>query len=99
MDLKWPISIHMAQVLPVWVTFAELKSDKKNFLKNDMPIISSTKSMTGHSLGATGVQEAIYSIMMLKEKIHCFHQLILMKLCDEAEGIKYLLQKTIEKRY
>lgn len=31
----------------------------------DMPNIGSTKSMTGHSLGATGVQETIYSILML----------------------------------
>ncbi|PZO86464.1 MAG: beta-ketoacyl-ACP synthase I [Micavibrio aeruginosavorus] len=30
-----------------------------------MPHIGSTKSMTGHSLGATGVQEAIYSVLML----------------------------------
>lgn len=32
----------------------------------DMPHLSSTKSMTGHSLGATGVQEAIYSLLMMK---------------------------------
>ena len=32
----------------------------------DQPPISSTKSLTGHSLGATGVQEAIYSILMLE---------------------------------
>jgi len=32
----------------------------------DLPLISSTKSLTGHSLGATGVQEAIYSILMLQ---------------------------------
>ena len=31
----------------------------------DIPLISSTKSMTGHSLGATGVQEAIYSLLMM----------------------------------
>jgi len=31
-----------------------------------LPRISSTKSMTGHSLGATGVQETIYSLLMLQ---------------------------------
>ena len=32
----------------------------------DIPSISSTKSLTGHSLGATGVQEAIYCLLMMK---------------------------------
>jgi 3-oxoacyl-[acyl-carrier-protein] synthase-1 len=35
---------------------------------DDMPKITSTKSLTGHSLGAAGVQESIYSILMMKER-------------------------------
>ena len=33
---------------------------------NNIPSISSTKSLTGHSLGATGVQETIYCLLMMK---------------------------------
>ncbi len=35
------------------------------------PYIASTKSLTGHSLGATGVQEAIYSLLMLNNGFLC----------------------------
>ncbi|HHJ12061.1 MAG TPA: beta-ketoacyl-ACP synthase I, partial [Chromatiales bacterium] len=33
----------------------------------DIPPISSSKSLTGHSLGAVGAQEAIYCLMMMEE--------------------------------
>lgn len=35
-------------------------------MEQDMPHIGSTKSMTGHSLGATGVQETIYCLLMMQ---------------------------------
>ena len=73
---------------------AELKAIKELF-KNDIPVISSTKSMTGHSLGATGVQEAIYSIMMLKEKFIA-PSINIDELCDEAEGVN-IATETIDK--
>jgi 3-oxoacyl-[acyl-carrier-protein] synthase-1 len=36
-----------------------------------VPPISATKSLTGHSLGATGVQEAIYSLLMMQNGFIC----------------------------
>ncbi|CAL4318854.1 3-oxoacyl-[acyl-carrier-protein] synthase 1 [Buchnera aphidicola (Eriosoma lanigerum)] len=43
----------------------ELNAVRNVFKDYELPLISSTKSMTGHSLGASGVQEAIYSLLML----------------------------------
>ena len=37
------------------------------FFGDDCPLISATKSLTGHSLGAAGVHEAIYSLLMMRE--------------------------------
>lgn len=44
---------------------AELKAIREVF-GDQCPAMSSTKSLTGHSLGATGVQEAIYSLLMME---------------------------------
>lgn len=45
---------------------AEMKAIRSIFGDN-MPAISATKSMTGHSLGGAGAQEAIYSLLMMRD--------------------------------
>jgi len=44
----------------------EVEAVRRVFGEGTTPPISSTKSLTGHSLGATGVQETIYSLLMLE---------------------------------
>jgi len=44
----------------------EVKAIRRVFGEDSVPPISSTKSLTGHSLGATGVHEAIYSLLMME---------------------------------
>jgi 3-oxoacyl-[acyl-carrier-protein] synthase I len=43
----------------------EIEAIQRVFSRGATPPISSTKSLTGHSLGATGVQEAIYPLIMI----------------------------------
>jgi len=45
---------------------AELNAVREVFGDRSVPAISSTKSLSGHSLGAAGVQEAIYSLLMME---------------------------------
>jgi len=71
---------------------AELTAIKELF-KQEIPVISSTKSMTGHSLGATGAQEAIYSIMMLRDSFIA-PSINISNLCEEAKGI-YINTETL----
>lgn len=44
----------------------EVGAIKEVFGADSMPLIGSTKSLTGHSLGAAGVQESIYCLLMMK---------------------------------
>ena len=44
----------------------EIEAVRRVFGLGSTPLVSSTKSMTGHSQGATGAQEAIYCLLMLK---------------------------------
>ncbi|MFL2800372.1 MAG: beta-ketoacyl-ACP synthase I [Paracoccaceae bacterium] len=44
----------------------EIQAVRNAFGKEKQPLVASTKSLTGHSLGAAGVQEAIYSLIMME---------------------------------
>jgi len=45
----------------------EMEAIRRVFGKGNTPPVASTKSLTGHSLGATGVHEAIYSLIMMNK--------------------------------
>ena len=63
----------------------------KDLFKEDMPCFSSTKSLTGHSLGGTGVQEAIYSILMMNNNFICKSANV-ENLDPEVEGLPIVLE-------
>jgi 3-oxoacyl-[acyl-carrier-protein] synthase-1 len=71
----------------------ELRAMKQTF-GDELPHISSTKSLTGHSLGAAGVQEAIYSLLMLENNFITASANI-ETLDPEAEGMP-IVRKNIE---
>jgi 3-oxoacyl-[acyl-carrier-protein] synthase-1 len=58
----------------------------------DIPPISSTKSLTGHSLGAVGVQEAIFSLLMMNSGFVCASANI-DTLDPEFEGVPIALER------
>lgn len=56
------------------------------------PAISSTKSLTGHSLGATGVQEAIYSLLMMENDFICASANV-ENLDEKAQGMNIVTER------
>ena len=68
----------------------ELQGIKEVFGDN-IPPTSSTKSLTGHSLGATGVQEAVYSLLMM-ENDFMVESANITNLDEKAEGMNILLE-------
>jgi 3-oxoacyl-[acyl-carrier-protein] synthase-1 len=70
----------------------ELKAVKEVFAGGSCPVVGSTKSLSGHSLGAAGVQEAIYSLLMMQEDFIAASANI-EELDPEAEGMPIALQR------
>jgi len=72
---------------------AELKAIREVFGEK-VPYVSSTKSLTGHSLGATSVQEAVYTLLMMENNFVAGSANI-DNLDENAEGLN-IATKTIE---
>ena len=70
----------------------ELKAVKTAYAGADIPVVGSTKSLSGHSLGAAGVQEAIYSLLM-QQRGFIAASANIEELDPEAEGMPVALQR------
>ncbi len=69
----------------------ELEAIKKTFT-GKVPYISATKSLTGHALGAAGVNEAIYSLLMMENNFVAASANI-SELDPEAEGMPIVRER------
>ena len=69
----------------------EIKAVKEMFGDN-IPAINSTKSLSGHSLGAAGVQEAIYSLLMMENNFIC-ESANIDNLDPEVKGVPIVRQR------
>lgn len=69
----------------------ELKAIRDTF-GSDIPTVGSTKSLSGHSLGAAGVQEAIYSLLM-QENNFITESANIDNVDEQAEGIPIVRQR------
>ena len=70
----------------------ELQALREVFGEGNVPWVSSTKSLTGHALGAAGVNEAIYSLLMMEENFLSASANI-TKLDPGAEGIPIVRER------
>ncbi len=70
----------------------ELQAIKQVF-NNKIPLIGSTKSLSGHALGAAGVNESIYSLLML-ENDFVAESVNIETLDEEAEGLPIVRKTT-----
>ena len=73
---------------------AELKAIKEVF-KNEIPFISSTKSLSGHSLGAAGVHESIYTLLMMNSNF-LSESANIEELDEDANGMNILTSRIDE---
>jgi len=70
---------------------SELKAIR-NLFGGNIPVINSTKSLSGHSLGAAGAQEAIYSLLMMENDFVAASANI-ENLDEEAEGLPIAIER------
>jgi 3-oxoacyl-[acyl-carrier-protein] synthase-1 len=65
----------------------------QNVFGGNSPMISATKAMTGHALGAAGVHEAIYSLLMMENKFVA-PSINISNLDEQAEGLNIITTAT-----
>ena len=70
----------------------ELEAVKATFKDMDIPMITSTKSLSGHALGAAGVHEAVYSLLM-QENNFVAASANITELDDGADGVPIVREK------
>ncbi|KAF3981297.1 MAG: beta-ketoacyl-ACP synthase I [Methylococcales symbiont of Hymedesmia sp. n. MRB-2018] len=70
----------------------ELEALRNVFGVDNVPKVSSTKSLTGHALGAAGVNESIYSLLMMQENFLC-ESININELDPGAEGIPIVRER------
>ena len=70
----------------------ELEAVKETFKGMDIPLITSTKSLSGHALGAAGVHEAVYSLLM-QENNFLAASANITELDEGAEGVPIVREK------